>query len=159
MTLGLPQSAIIWKDTASFRLQNYWSCNSYVIHILDSNSLIVTLLNICFLWKHVTDIRQNLSLRDMTVEPLRCMLSRCHFLHIIRKFYYYMLVKMVVLTRKQLEKPSKEELIDELPTVNSIHEELANLTSIFHKFLEKYARVESEIEISKNCTKPLSKQI
>ena len=70
-----------------------------------------------------------------------------------------MLVKMVVLTRKQLEKPSKEELIDELPTVNSIHEELANLTSRFHKFLEKYARVESEIEISKTCTKLLSKQL
>ena len=46
---------------------------------------------------------------------------------------------MVVLTRKQLEKLSKEELMDELLTVNSIHEDLANLTSRFDKFLEKYA--------------------
>ena len=40
---------------------------------------------------------------------------------------------MVVLTRKQLEKLTKEELIDELLTVNSIHEDLANLTSRFKK--------------------------
>ena len=59
---------------------------------------------------------------------------------------------MVILTRKQLEKLSKEELI----TVNSIHEELANLTSRFDEFLEKYVQVESELEVSKNCTKLLS---
>ena len=46
---------------------------------------------------------------------------------------------MVVLTRKQLEKLSKEELIDELLTVNSIHEDLAKLTSRFDEFLKKYA--------------------
>ena len=34
---------------------------------------------------------------------------------------------MVVLTRKQLEKLRKEEPIDGLLTVNSIHEDLANL--------------------------------
>ena len=66
---------------------------------------------------------------------------------------------MDVLTRKQLEKLSKEKLIDELLTVNSIHEDLAKLTSRFAKFLEKYVRVESELEVSKNCTKLLSKQI
>ena len=75
----------------------------------------------------------------------RRILSRRHFLLIIAKFYYYILV----LTKKQLEKLSKVELIDELLTVNSIHDELAN----------KYLRVESELEISKNCTKILSKQI
>ena len=64
---------------------------------------------------------------------------------------------MVVLTRKQLEKLSKEELIDELLTVNSIHEDLAKLTSRFDEFLEKYAWVESEVEASKSCTKLLSK--
>ena len=48
-------------------------------------------------------------------------------------------MKMVVQTRKQLEKLTKEELIDELLTVNSIHEDLANLTSRFDKFREKYA--------------------
>ena len=45
---------------------------------------------------------------------------------------------MVFLTRKQLEKLTKKELIDELLTVNSIHEDLANLTSRFDEFLEKY---------------------
>ena len=66
---------------------------------------------------------------------------------------------MVILTRKQIEKLSKEELIDELLTVNSIHEDLAKLTSIFDEFLEKYAQVECELEVSKNCMKLLSKQI
>ena len=66
---------------------------------------------------------------------------------------------MVVLTRKQLEKLSKEELIDELLTVNSIHEDLAKLTSRFDEFLENYAQVEPELEVSKNCMKLLSKQI
>ena len=66
---------------------------------------------------------------------------------------------MVVLTRKQSGKLSKEELIDELLTANSIHEDLAKLTSRFDEFLEKYARVESELEVSKNSTKLLSKQI
>ena len=35
---------------------------------------------------------------------------------------------MVTLIINQLEKLSKEELIDKLLTVNSIHEELANLS-------------------------------
>ena len=55
-------------------------------------------------------------------------------------------MKIVVLTRKQSEK--KEELTDELLTVNSIHEDLANLTSRFDQFLERYALVESELEVS-----------
>ena len=69
----------------------------------------------------------------------------------ITEFYYLILLKMVVLTRKQLEKLTKEELIDELLTLNSIHEDLANLTSRFDESLEKYARVESELSISKIC--------
>ena len=69
----------------------------------------------------------------------------------ITEFYYLMLLKMVVLTRKQLEKLTKEELIDELLTLISIHEDLANLTSRFDELLEKYARVESELSVSKIC--------
>ena len=65
---------------------------------------------------------------------------------------------MVVLTRKQLEKLTKEKLIDELLTVNSIHEDLSNITSRFDEFLEN-VQVRSELAISKNCTKLLSKQI
>ena len=52
-------------------------------------------------------------------------------------------MKTVVLTRKQLEKLSKEELINELLTVNSINAELANLTSRFDEFLDKYMPVKS----------------
>ena len=86
-------------------------------------------------------------------------LNRRHFLFNITKLFYLILMKMVVLTRKQLEKLTKEELIDELLTVNSIHEDLAKITSRFDEFLEKYARVESELAVSKNCTKSLSIQI
>ena len=46
---------------------------------------------------------------------------------------------MVVRTRKQLEKLTKEELIDELLTVNSIRQDLGNLTSRFDESLEKNA--------------------
>ena len=86
-------------------------------------------------------------------------MSHRHFLFNITKFYYPLLLKTVVLTRKQLEKLTKEELVDELLTVNSIHEDLANLTSRSDEFLEKNVRVESELAVSKNCTKLLSKQI
>ena len=54
---------------------------------------------------------------------------------------------MIILTSKQLEKLSKEELISELLTVNTIDEELANITSRFDEFLEKNAQVESELEV------------
>ena len=39
---------------------------------------------------------------------------------------------MVVLTRKQLEKLSKKELMEELLTVNSIHEDVANLLDLMN---------------------------
>ena len=57
-----------------------------------------------------------------------------------------MLIKIVVLIRKPLEKLSKEELIDELLIINSIHGELANMASRFDEFLAKYVRVESELK-------------
>ena len=63
-------------------------------------------------------------------------------------------MKFAGVTRNQLEKLSKEELIAELITVNSIDEELAS-----DMFLEKYVQVQSELQVSRNCTKLLSKQI
>ena len=39
---------------------------------------------------------------------------------------------MVVLTRKQLEKLSKEELMEALLTGNSIHEDVANLQDLMN---------------------------
>ena len=68
-------------------------------------------------------------------------------------------MKMVILKRNQLEKLSKGKLIDKLLTVNSVHEDLANITSYFNEFLEKHARVQFEIEVSKSCAKLVSKQI
>ena len=56
---------------------------------------------------------------------------------------------MVILTRKHLEKLTKEELINELLTVNSINEDLANLTWGLDEFLEKYEWVESELAVWK----------
>lgn len=53
-----------------------------------------------------------------------------------------MLMEMVLLTRKQLEKLSMKKLRDKLLTVNSIHKKLANLTSSFDDLSKKYARVE-----------------
>ena len=64
-------------------------------------------------------------------------MSCCHFLLIIRNFYYYIHIKMIILTSKQLGKLSKEELIGELLTINTINEELANIPSRFDEFLEK----------------------
>ena len=96
-------------------------------------------------------------------QPGRCaveyrrVLSRRYFLFDITKFYYLLL--LVVLTGKQIEKLTEEELIDELLTANSIHEDLASLTSRFDQFLEKYGRVDPKLAVSKNCTKLLSKQI
>ena len=43
---------------------------------------------------------------------------------------------MTVLTRNELEKLSKEEVINDLFTINSIYEELANLSSTFDEFLQ-----------------------
>ena len=39
---------------------------------------------------------------------------------------------MVVLTRKQLEKLIKEELMEELLTVNSIHKDVPNLQNLMN---------------------------
>lgn len=68
-------------------------------------------------------------------------------------------MEMVLLTRKQLEKLSMKKLRDKLLTVNSIHKKLANLTSSFDDLSKKYARVEYELEVSKNYTKLVSRQI
>ena len=73
-------------------------------------------------------------------------MGRHHSLLLIKKFCFSLLMKIVVLIRKSLEKLSKEELIDELLIINSIHGELANRASRFDEFLAKYARVESELK-------------
>ena len=73
-------------------------------------------------------------------------MDRHHSLLLITKLCYSLLMKIVVLIRKSLEKLSKEELIDELLIINSIPGELANRASRFDEFLAKYARLESELK-------------
>lgn len=58
-------------------------------------------------------------------------------------------IKMIILTSKQLEKLSKEELIGELLTANTIDEELANITLRFDEFLEKMRKQNLNLKYKK----------
>ena len=65
----------------------------------------------------------------------------------------------MVQTRSQLENLSKEELIDELISVEDIFSKLSDLTSLFDDFLRRYEALTSELIISKNCNRLLCKRI
>ena len=62
-------------------------------------------------------------------------------------------------TRSQLENLSKEELIDELISVEDISSKLSDLTSCFNDFLRQYEILSSELTASKNCNHLLSERI
>ena len=67
--------------------------------------------------------RSQIKINTYVTRHLRDMfyvLSPGHFLFNITKFCYLILLKMVVLTRKQLEKLTKEERIDELHTATIV---------------------------------------
>ena len=57
----------------------------------------------------------------------------------------------MVRTRTQLEILSKEELIEELISVEDISSKLPDLTSRFDDFLRQYEIFSSELTVSKNC--------
>ena len=59
----------------------------------------------------------------------------------------------MVRTRSQLENLSKEELIDELISVEDISSKLSDLTSPFDDFQRRYEVLSSELTISKNCNR------
>ena len=61
--------------------------------------------------------------------------------------------------RSQLENLSKEELIDELISVEDISSKLSDLTSRFDDFLRRYEVLSSELTISKNCNCLLGERI
>ena len=65
----------------------------------------------------------------------------------------------MVRTRSQLENLSKEELIDELISVEDISSKLSDLTSHFDDFLRRYEILSSELTVSKNCNCLLGERI
>ena len=65
----------------------------------------------------------------------------------------------MVWTRSQLENLSKEELIDELISVEDISSKLSDLTSRFDDFLRRYEILSSELTVSKNCNPFLNEKI
>ena len=62
----------------------------------------------------------------------------------------------MVQTRSQLESLSKEELIEELNSVEDISSKLFDLTSRFDDFLRRYEILNSELTVSKNCNSLLN---
>ena len=64
-----------------------------------------------------------------------------------------------VRTRSQLDNLSKEELIDELISVEDISSKLSDLTSRFDDFLRRYEILNSELTVSKNCNRLLTERI
>ena len=62
----------------------------------------------------------------------------------------------MVQTRSQLESLSKEELIEELNSVEDISSKLFDLTSRFDDFLRRYEILNSQLTVSKNCNSLLN---
>ena len=65
----------------------------------------------------------------------------------------------MVQTRSQLENLSKEELIEELITVNDITSKISDLTNRFDDFLRRFGVASSELVITRNCNRLLTKTI
>ena len=65
----------------------------------------------------------------------------------------------MVRTRSQLEHLSKDELIDELMSIEDISSKLANLTTRFDDFSRRFEVLSSELAVSKNCNRLLSERI
>ena len=65
----------------------------------------------------------------------------------------------MVRTRSQLEHLSKDELIDELMSIEDISSKLVNLTTRFDDFTRRFEILSSELAVSKNCNWLLSEQI
>ena len=62
-------------------------------------------------------------------------------------------------TRSQLENLSKEELIGELITVDDITSKISDLTNQFNDFLRRFEVVSSDLAITKNCNRLLTKRV
>ena len=65
----------------------------------------------------------------------------------------------MVRRRSQLENLSKEELIEELITVDDITQKISDLTNRFDDFLRILKVVSSELAIIRNCNRLLTKRV
>ena len=65
----------------------------------------------------------------------------------------------MVQTRSQLENLSKEELIEELITVDDITSKISDLTNRFDDFLRRFEVVSSDLAITRNCNRLLTKSV
>ena len=65
----------------------------------------------------------------------------------------------MVRTRSQLENLSKEELIEELITVDDITSKISDLTNRFDDFLRRFEVVSSDLAITKNCNRLLTERV
>ena len=65
----------------------------------------------------------------------------------------------MVRTRSQLENLSKEELIEELITVDDISSKLSDLSNGFDDFLRRFEVVSSDLAIARGCNKLLTETV
>ena len=65
----------------------------------------------------------------------------------------------MVRTRSQLENLSKQELIEELISIEDIYFKLSDLTSRVDHFLRRYEILDSELTVSKKCNSLLTERI
>ena len=65
----------------------------------------------------------------------------------------------MVRTRSQLENLSKEELFEELITVDDITSKISHLTNRFDDFLRRFEVVSSDLAITRNCNRLLTKRV
>ena len=62
-------------------------------------------------------------------------------------------------TRNQFENRSKEELTEELVTVDDISSKLSDLSNRFDNFLRRFEVVPSNLDITRNCNRLLTKRV
>ena len=65
----------------------------------------------------------------------------------------------ILRTRSQLENLSKEELVEELITVNEITSKISDLKSRFDDFLRRFEVVSSDLAITRNCNRLLTERV
>ena len=65
----------------------------------------------------------------------------------------------MVPTRSQLENLSKEELSEELITVDDIASKLSDLSNRFDDFLRRFEVASSDLAIARNCNKLLTERV
>ena len=65
----------------------------------------------------------------------------------------------MVRTRSQLENLSKEELIDDMISLEDISSKLSDFTSRFNNFLRRYEILSLELTVNNNCNRLLSERI